>query len=235
MESGALSKVEIHAYTSNKFDEPSKLPTPFILPINPESYSRSKKVTQDKRSAHGNQGTDARYVSTEPEQLKLDFVFDGTATVEGYYDNDKNDTSVKRQLELFCATVYDMNGKIHRPNFLKIHWGKYLTFQCILSNLDITYQLFERSGDPLRIKISATFLQYLSPKERTAREGKESPDLTHLRVVKSSDRLDLMTFDVYNDTRQVLQVARANGLSTLRTLRTESELRFPPISKTETV
>ena len=230
---GALSKVEIHAYPTNKFEEKKKI-TVFVLPINPESYSRTKKVNQDKRAPHGSEGTDARYVNTEPEELKLDFVFDGTNTVQGYPDMYKN-KPVKKQLEEFNAAVYDLNGDIHRPNFLKIHWGKYLVFQCILSNLDINFQLFEKSGDPLRAKLSATFLQYFTPKERAARAKLKSPDLTQLKTVQSSDRLDILTNDIYNDTSYLLQVARANALTTIRKLPAQTELRFPPIDKTETV
>ena len=231
MDSGAISKVEIHAYPSNKFREGKK--KVFVLPINPENYSRSKKVKQDTRTPHGNEGTDPRYVATEPEELKLEFIFDGTGTVQGYPEKYKN-MPVKKQLELFEKAVYDLNGDIHRPNFLKVHWGKYLVFQCILSSLDISFPLFEKTGDPLRAKLSATFLQYFTPEERAKRANKKSPDLTHIRPVKSSDRLDLMTFDIYNDTKFLLQVARINELTTIRTLPSQTELRFPPISKTET-
>ena len=229
MESGAISKVEIHSYPTNDFNERKK--TVFVIPINPENYSRTKKVKQDTRTPHGNEGTDPRYVATDPEELKLDFIFDGTNTVQGYPDQYR-DVPVRQQLEAFEAAVYDLNGDIHRPNFLKVHWGQYLVFQCILTSMDISFPLFDKSGDPLRAKVSATFLQYFTPKERAARQNLKSPDLTQIRSVQSSDRLDLMTFDIYNDTRFLLQVARANNLTTIRRLPGQTELRFPPISKT---
>lgn len=230
MESGAISKVEIHAYPTNEFNDRDKVV--FVLPINPENYSRSKKINQDERTPHGNEGSDIRFVSTQPEELKLDFIFDGTGTVQGYPDQYKN-VPVKDQLASFEAAVYDLNGDIHRTNFLKLHWGKYLVFQCVLSGMDISFPLFDKTGDPLRAKISATFLQYFTPQERAARANLRSPDLTHIRTVQSSDRLDLMTSEIYNDTRLLLQVARANNLTTIRNLSSQAELRFPPVSKTE--
>ena len=129
--------------------------------------------------------------------------------------------------------VYNMNGDIHRPHFLQVQWGKFI-FPCILSNLDLTYTLFKPNGDPLRIKASATFLNYVAQKERVARERKKSPDLTHVRLVKGGDRLDLMTYKLYKDPNFVLQIAKANGLSTFREIRPGTELVFPPLDKTET-
>lgn len=234
VQNGAIEKVRIFSYTDKKFNQPNTaVEQPFYLPVNPETYSKNFKVGTDNRRGHGNQGTDPNYTSTAPEELKLDFIFDGTGTIENYRYTEPNEKSVKKQLELFLNTVYCMEKKIHRPNFLKIHWGDYLKFPCILSNLDITYQLFEKNGDPLRVKISATFLNYLAQEERTARERTRSPDLTHLRFTKAGDRLDLMTFDIYEDTKYLLQVAKANNLVTFRRVKTGVELRFPPIDKTE--
>lgn len=227
MSNGAVEKITIFAYTNKKLaadsGEPAKV---FRLPLNPENYSQNYKVETDNRRGHGNQGTDPRYNSTAPEELKLDFILDGTGAIENYPPEPAKD-----QLRLFLETVYQMNGEIHRPNFLKVHWGKHLTFPCILSNLEINYQLFEPGGDPLRIKLSATFLNYLSVEERTARERTNSPDLTHMRQTKAGDRLDLMTHAIYKDTKYLLQVAQANGLTSFRRLDSGVELHFPPINK----
>jgi hypothetical protein len=232
MSDGSIEKVSIFAYTDRDLQSPNTaVPQPFYLPINPENYSKNLKIETDNRRGQGNQGTDPRYNSTAPEELKLDFVFDGTDAIENYRYTDPSDKSVKKQLELFLKTVYQMEGEIHRPNFLKIHWGKYLVFPCVVSSIDIQYNLFESNGDPLRVKISATFLKYLAEKERTARERTSSPDLTQVRTVKAGDRLDLMTHRVYNDVRYLLQVARANKLATFRRLKAGIDLRFPPIDK----
>jgi hypothetical protein len=233
MSDRAIEKVRIIAYKDRNFAANSVVTPSFDLPMNPENYSKNFKIESDNRRGHGNQGTDPRYNSTAPEELKLEFIFDGTGAIENYRYPDTSDKSVKRQLALFLKTVYQMEGSIHRPNFLKLHWGEYLIFPCILSNLDINYQLFEPNGDPLRVRISATFLNYIAQEERTARERRNSPDLTHLRQAKADDRLDLMTYHIYNDTKYLLQIARANNLPTIRQLKPGSELRFPPIDKPE--
>jgi hypothetical protein len=233
MTNGTVEKVRIFAYADKQLTQPNtSVDQPFYIPLNPENYSKNFKIETDERRGHGNQGTDPRYKSTAPEELKLEFILDGTGAIENYHYTDPSKKSVKDQLDLFLKTVYQIDGNSHRPNFLKVHWGEYLKFPCILTNLDINYQLFESNGDPLRIKLSATFLNYLASEERAARERRSSPNLTHVRVTKAGDRLDLMTHNIYNDTKYLLQVASVNGLATFRRLDSGLKLRFPPISKT---
>ncbi len=229
-ETGQLIKVLIHAYDDEGFQTKSAIsPNPISLPINPESFTQNFKVELNQQQGQGNQGTNPDYKATAPEELKLDFIFDGTNTIEGYKYNGSG--SVKEELKIFMNAVYSMNGEIHRPHFLQVQWGEFM-FPCILSNLDLNYNLFKPNGDPLRIKVSATFLNYIAQKERVAREKKESPDLTQVRQVKAADRLDLMTYKIYNDAKFTTQIARANGLTSFRKVTPGVELVFPPLDKT---
>lgn len=233
-DTGKLIKVLIHAYDDEEFKQKSKLsPNPISLPVNPESFTQNFKVELNQQQGQGNQGTNPDYKGTKPEELKLDFVFDGTQIIEGYKCNG-DDPSVKSQIDILMKTVYNMEGEIHRPHFLQVQWGKFM-FPCILSNLDLNYTLFKPNGDPLRVKASTTFLNYVAQKERVARERKKSPDLTHVRLVKAGDRLDLMAYKIYKDSNYVLQVAKANALSSFRQIKPGSELVFPPVDKTSEV
>lgn len=226
-----LIKVIIHSYEDRNFskEDTSKK---FTVPINPETYSQNFKIELDTRLGHGQSSTDPRFKYTEPEQLRLEFILDGTKTMEGYVDSLK-DMAVKDQLQKFMDCVYNYDGKIHRPRFLKVMWGDDLTFPSILSNLDINYTLFNPDGSPLRVKINATFLNYESQLAREARERNSSPNLTHRNKVTASDRLDLMTYNIYGDSKYFLQVAKLNSLSTLRELKTGTILNFPPFNKNE--
>ncbi len=241
-----MEKLKIKAFKNRDFTGAAGTLT---LPVNPESYTKNYKVEYDNRRPHGSQGSSGRFNSTAPEQLKLDFYFDGTDTIQGYdYDGlAKNRTSedatvtnenvprddlVARQIDRFLNTVYDMSGEIHRPHFLKIVWGEHL-FQGILSNLDINYTLFHSNGKPLRVKISATFLDYVAQEQREQKSRRRSPDLTRIRRIKAGDRLDKMVNEFYNDPKFAQQVARANNLTTFRFIRPGIELSFPPLDKTE--
>ena len=234
-----MDKLRIYAFSDRNFEDsgegvPEQEPA-FVAPINPESFTKNYKIDLDERRGHGNQGTDPRYKSTVPEELKLDFILDGTQTMEGYGGEDATLKSVPvhDQIKKFLDSVYKFQGEIHRPKFLLLIWGSEIRFRCILSNLDINHTLFNERGHPLRAKLTATFLNYKAREARLAEERQRSPDVTHLRKVKQGDRLDLMTFKIYNDSKYFLQVARANELSHVRNIPSNLDLYFPPFDKNE--
>lgn len=229
-----LEKLIIRSFEQRDFknEDPSKA---FSTPINPESFMQTLKVNADTSGGHGNPGTEAKYKSTEPEQLRLEFVLDGTRTMEGYGgDNSAYKTKkVHDQVEDLKKAVYNFDGKIHRPRFLIVMWGSDLSFKCVLTNLDLNYTLFEPDGSPLRVKVTATFIAHKSREQLLAESRASSPDLTHSRVVTEGDRLDWLTYTIYNDPAYVMQVARANKLSTLRKIPLGQTIDFPPFDKTE--
>lgn len=230
MKGKQLAKFVIHSYKDRKFTKEVK-GAKFTIPINPETFNKNYKVELDTRRGHGSSGSSPKFKSTAPEEFKIDFVLDGTATLEGYHEEYKK-MPVSKQLKKFLDCSYDMDGDIHRPRFLIIHWGEEVKFPCVLSNLDINYTLFNPDGSPLRVKINATFLSYLTDDSRLARDRLRSADLTHYRKVKQGDRLDLMTFDIYNDTKFIMQIADINGLTSFRRVKVGQNLNFPPFEKT---
>jgi hypothetical protein len=226
-----LAKFEIKSFSDNEFKKDGGKKD-FKLPINPETFTRNLKVERDSTKGHGNNQTNSKFVGTAPEELKIEFILDGTATMEGYLESMKN-MPVKDQLKMLTDCVYNYDGKIHSPRYLKILYGSELKIDCVLTNLDINYTLFNADGSPLRAKITANFLQYLAPETRAKKERNSSPDLTHQRVVKAGDRLDLLVFNIYDDPKYFLQVAKKNELTSVRSLRPGQELFFYPFDKSE--
>jgi hypothetical protein len=226
-----LSKFEIKSFSDNEFKKDGGKKD-FKLPINPEHFTRSLKVERDTTKGSGNNQTNSKFVGTSPEELKIEFILDGTGTMEGYLDSMKK-MAVKDQLKKLTDCVYDYDGKIHSPRYLKILYGSEIKMDCVLTSLDINYTLFNADGSPLRAKITASFLQYVAPKTRAKKERNSSPDLTHQRVVKAGDRLDLLVFEVYDSPNYFLQVGRKNELTSVRKLTPGRELFFYPFDKSE--
>jgi hypothetical protein len=104
---------------------------------------------------------------------------------------------------------------------------------CVVTGVDINYTLFHADGSPLRARITANFLEYKSPEKRTKEKRNSSPDLTHMRQVKAGDRLDLLTFQIYDNPKYMLQVAMKNELTSVRNIKPGQELLFYPFNKTE--
>lgn len=226
-----LNKVIIRRYADRNLNN-AEAGQEFVLPINPEQYSQNYKVNYNTRSGSGQHGAEGRYKGTAPEELRLEFIFDGTETVQGYAQAGK---TVREQIEAFVNFVYRPNGKIHRPKFLQINWGSFLVFPCFLTNLDINYTLFEENGDPLRAKLNCTFKKYTPREEAERATRNSSSDLTHRRLIQPGERLDLITNQIYSNPKYVLEVAKANNLTSFRNLKSliGREVQFPPLQKTE--
>jgi hypothetical protein len=219
-----VTKIVIRPFLNQKQDQ--RAGEDFTIPVNPESYSQAYKVELKEKPAGGNQGSAPEYKFTSPEELKLEFTLDNTGTIEGnVYDG----TPVPQQVDKLLATVYKMKGEAHRPSILKIQWGSFFTFDCVLSTLDINYVLFKPNGEPLRAKVSATFKQYTEPQIRSRQENKKSPDLTRAIRVADGDTLPNLSYKSYGNPKYYPQVAYANKLMSIRTLRTGDELVFPPV------
>lgn len=224
----------IRSYSDRKFRQEDTA-RKFVVPINPESFTKNLKISADTQRGHGNPGAEVRYRSTLPEELRVEFVLDGTKTMENYGGEIKEykNKPVHDQLDNFLKCAYNMDGAIHRPRFLIVFWGTEINFRCVLSNLDINYTLFEPDGSPLRAKISATFLRHKSREEQVAEAKLASPDLTHYRKVEQGDRLDRLAYLIYNDSKYFLQVGLANSLTSIRRVPVGLNLYFPPFSKNE--
>lgn len=119
-----LVKVSITAFEDEDFRSRAKVnPNPFYLPVNPESFNQSYSV-EALRGAKDNKTKRSDFVVTPPEELRLNFLFDGTNTIEGYKYNGKDHT-VQAQLDMFLNIIFSRNEKIQMPYFLKIAWGNF--------------------------------------------------------------------------------------------------------------
>jgi hypothetical protein len=227
-----LEKMIIRSFTDRKFQNENKNLT-FVAPINPEMFTKNIRISVDQQKGHGNDGTEIRYRSTAPEEFRLEFILDGTGTMEGYSGKSGNyaHRPVAKQLKDFLDCAYHIDGGIHRPNFLIVMWGSEVKFRCVLSNCDINYTLFEPDGSPLRVRITATFLHHKSREEILAESKLTSPDLTHYRKTTQSDRLDNFSYSIYNDPKYITGIGNYNGLTTVRKLRPGLQLSFPPLVK----
>jgi hypothetical protein len=67
--------------------------------------------------------------------------------------------------------------------------------------------------------------------ERAAEENRESPDITHERIFKGTDRIDLLTEKIYERDIHYINVAGFNSLDSFRNIKTGSKIFFPPLAK----
>ncbi len=222
------SKLTIRVFTDNRYSQEINAGTPYTLPINPEKVQQNLQVRYDTSQGQGTQGTNPHYSGTQAPEFRIEFIMDSTGAI---YGNTGDGNSVADQVQAFLKTVYYMEGNMHRPRYLKLIYGESFTFNCVLTNLDIQYTLYNHSGAPLRASLKATFVHHIEQEARVRGERKQSPDLTHYRQASPGDDLPLITWQVYGNKLLYLQVAKANGMTSFRKLKIGENIIFPPIVK----
>jgi nucleoid-associated protein YgaU len=135
---------------------------------------------------------------------------------------------VALQLEKFKATVFEFKGDTHRPYYLMLLWGT-LIFKGVLTSMDIEYRLFGPDGTPLRAVAKCAFKGSITDGQRLRQDNLMSPDVTHKRTFKASDKLPLMADDIYTDQRYYIDVAKANNLDSFRSIKPGTSLDFLPL------
>jgi hypothetical protein len=142
---------------------------------------------------------------------------------------DPTRTNMSNEIDALEKAVFTYNGKIHRPNFVKVQWGEGLDFKGVLESFNTTYSLFRPNGSPLRAKVSLNFSLYISPKTVKKLDKCSSPDITHLVTVQEGMTLPQLCQEVWNKDTHYIQVARFNDLNKFRNLSGIQALIFPPL------
>lgn len=231
-ETGKLEKMLILAFADSKKAESggvAEADESFEALINPETYTQEYKIKYaDSGQGHGTSGKQLKYESTEPVEMSFEFLFDNTGIIDG-----KPRDSIADDIKKFKEVLLEYKGESHEPRHCKLVWGKHSIFKGRMTEVSITYKMFDSNGTPIRAVAKVKFKSSIEEQIRTLREGKQSPDLSHVRKVKLGDTLPQLCFTIYGDPKYYLQVAAVNGLGNFRQLSPGMNLRFPPIDKTK--
>lgn len=220
-----VDKLKIKAYLDDHFRQEDS-ENVFVAQINPTQYTDSGRIEYEADMGIDSAGSTPSLSGIPPRVLALDLVLDGTGAIPG------EAVTVTRRVETFRKVVYSVEKDLHGPRRLWILWGS-LSFKCVLRSYDVEYTLFDPSGLPLRAKLKASFESFDAPDTIALNASQQSADLTHRRVVTSSDTLPLLCAGVYGDTNCYLQVARHNALVGFRHLVPGTTLIFPPLRELE--
>ncbi len=219
----------------------------FMVDFNPSSFTINNKLEYKKDEAKGKTGGDPQFDKIPPLEFTIEFTIDGTGAVSENLANEqrnqfnetrqqtaehKNDYVKNRVKELRDVTASDINGSIHRPNYLAVLWGTFY-INCVLTSLNITYSLFDKSGSPLRAKLNLGFLERKGPGAEGRETMLESPDLTKYKTVIGGDIISLISKENYEDSSYYLQLARVNKLKHFRKLEPGTTLTIPPMTDSD--
>ncbi|MBV9773842.1 MAG: hypothetical protein JO040_07825 [Gemmatimonadetes bacterium] len=218
---GTLEKLLIKAFESADFS--GSAIGEFEAFVNPNEITLAYEMEYDAAQGQGTTGSRMNFKKVKPGDMSLTFFIDGTGA-------NGHPVDVQQKIESF-QTVTGYNGNIHRPNYLKVVWGTLQVKRCVLKSASIAYKLFKPDGVPLRAVITANFTDSSDDQTRVAMAQDQSPDLTHVRLVKAGDTLPALCARIYGDPAYYLEVARANGIDHFRRLVPGTRIVFPPLEK----
>lgn len=243
MSTSKLPKMTLTPYPDIKFSAPIPGIDPYTVLINPETYSLTYSQEINQETPQGKSLPVISYNRGNTQTMNFKFLFDGTGVIKtgdgGLLSGlasgiaipgvDATTLDVATEIGKFKKVVYDFYGKEHQPPYVQIKWGV-LLYNCLLTQMNITFKLFKPDGTPLRAEADCTFTSAIELEKLIALMDKKSPDLTHILTVKEGDTLPLMCFREYGDSKYYYQVAEFNHLLDFKTLTPGLKLSFPPLA-----
>ena len=229
-----VAKLTIIAYSDENFL--NKTGDTFQVMYNPNTFSENFGTVYSPQRSIGGTADSQSFMGQPSNSVSFDFLFDGTGVSGvGGTSVDLNPKVgevgyVQEQINAFMQITQMYVGEEHQTNHLELSWGTF-HFYGVMERATVTYKLFHSSGAPLRANINATFVQTVSREEQAALARRQSPDLTHFRLVNEGETLPLIAKKVYGDSKYYLEIARVNNINNFRKIKAGTRLVLPPVEK----
>jgi Contractile injection system tube protein/LysM domain len=192
--------------------DPSRIP----LRFNPADYQLKKSQTFAEIAIPGLSSPPLQWVRGGLQTLSFEALVDTTDTLVDV------DTAYVERLR----SLLDPAPKLHAPPVVAFVWGP-RRFTGVLDGLDITYQLFQQDGVPLRAKLGITLKEYRPAAVQVWQEPRSSADVEKSYLVRRGDTLPGIAALVYRDPARWRELALANGIRDPRSLRPGRRLTLP--------
>jgi len=217
---GQLTKMKIVAYSDADYSDNIGH---YDVLFNPENITdKREQEFSTGNSTNGSSAQTVTYKGVGSGNFDVVLFFDGTGII--------SQDPVEDQINKLKSLAYDFNGDIHEPNYLRIYWGTQSLFEGRLTSWDLSHQLLDLDGSPIRSELSISLVASVSAKKKALEERKNSSDLTHIRTVVAGDTLPLMCHKIYRDSSYYIKVARENKLIDFRNLKPGDKIAFPPVN-----
>lgn len=215
-----VTKLTIDAYPDQRYEDPPALTWTALF--NPTELKFARKNVYNNEQAAGASRPSTSYAHGEPDEISIEFFFDGTGVV------DTSQTVRDRVEALLELTKFQPDT--HYPYYVHLYWAAF-QFRGVLKSADVTYTLFDRAGEPLRGKVSAAFMEVIEQEDLAATERRESADLHQRYEVGEDETLDLIAHKIYGDARFWRPIAEVNDLVNPRAVESGTILTLPPRAK----
>jgi hypothetical protein len=201
----------------------SAQPQPFVeVQFNPNDYTIDSGSTYASMPVPGLQTPIQQFIRGDADQLTLELFLDDTSS-----RNSANTESVKSRLEQL-RTFVRIDPSLHAPPVCQFTWGD-LEFTGTVISLRERNTLFSQTGNPTRARVTLVLKKYKSAEVQLRELKLESPDRTHIRIVREGDTLSSIAYEAYGDSRSWRPIAEANGIERPRFVPPGTALKIPAL------
>lgn len=181
--------------------------------FNPSSLTISKTNVWEYEKSPAYNAPSAKFAGGEPATFSLSLFFDTYSMA----DSDEKDVRFYTN-QLLQLTLRGGGRAMYKvpsdPPKVTFQWGKIELFSAVVESVQVTFTMFDSEGRPIRAKADVTFRQ----KEKwgddmiPAQNPTSRTDPRKTRIVHSSQRLDQLAYEEYEDPRHWRTIAEANNI-----------------------
>ncbi len=210
----------------------------YELPVNPDTFDLSYEMNGDDSESEEQpltaSGTSvkAKPKVYNPRTISFEFIIDNTGVIPfsppTEFSSLSTGSSIEPSLEYLRKLTIKPSSEAHRPPYVLLEWGS-ITLAGSATKFELNILRFNRSGDPIRAKISMSIKEEVD--EAVITREFRSPDITRIPKIKEGDSLISLCDKFYDDPHYFIRIAEYNNLPTFRSLKPGTMLEFPPLEK----
>jgi nucleoid-associated protein YgaU len=189
------------------------------LRFNPTTYQVKKTQTFAEIPIPGLSSPPLQWVRGGAETLSFKALVDTTDTLQ----------SVDEAFVKGLRGLLDRDANLHAPPIAAFLWGD-RRFVGVLDGIDVTYQLFDERGVPLRAEVTITLKEYRPVAVQLWQDRSSSSTVEKTYLVRRGDTIAGIAAAVYRDPARWRELALANGITDPRQLRPGRRLLLPRLA-----
>lgn len=170
--------------------------------------------------------------SAGPEVVGLDMMKSPTDALK--FEGNSLLPSAGKQLDVrdYVEKIYDLclpDEDTHAPPLLMLKWNS-LEFLCFMQSCSVNYTKFKETGMPVRATMHCSFISAESLFQMMGGNPLNSPDTSKFHTLKQGETLNTLSSIAYDDPTHWREIARANGITNPRLLRTGDVMHMPALA-----
>jgi nucleoid-associated protein YgaU len=195
--------------------------------FNPAELGITKKINWNAgKAAPARNAPDLEFGGGDAATFDLKLVFDTSQETQATERDVRKYTQELLRLVLAEGPV----EKRKDPPRVKFQWGKLILFLAVVTQVSVTYTLFDADGTPVRANATVNFTQFDESDDVRKRQNPTTrTEARKTRRVQAGDRLDLIAYEEYGDPAHWRHLAEVNGLLDPRALQPGQILAIPPL------